>query len=625
MPSDFTEEFSSLAAALAGQFRVEREIGRGGMGVVYLARDLKLDRLVALKVLPSLLATQPVTRERFLREARTAARLAHPNVVPIYRADEAGDTAFFAMAFVDGESLADRLRTRGPFAPAEAVRILRDVAWALAYAHASGVVHRDVKPENILIERQGGRVLVTDFGIAHHTTSSDARLTQDGAMLGTLHYMSPEQVQGLPLDGRSDLYALGVVGFQLLSGRLPFDTLDGPAVLLAHATRPAPRLTELAPSVPAALANVIDRTLAKDPDARYATGEELADALARALAQAPASQRQASDPLPPGLPALVSEVQAAEVWRRAAQLQADALRRIDAQRELASRAAAEQDVALSVPTASYKLQDVVVAAAEAGISRQFVAMALAELPREHVALRDAAGIGISEEVATRYLGTSERSIAVSVPIAASPAKALRALGAILAQPPYSLVFRDSVGGHPLDGGVAVFDLPGVIAGASEAMAGQVNWYWMNLHQSLEARQVQVTLRAEGAGGARSLLTMTADLRPGVRRNVLASRWLSGSIGAISGALGATMLAKAAGIAIVATLGAGGGLAIGVTVLGLASYRLLYRSVVRKARGEMQRALEAVAGAVQAEVVFGEPLSSRRLPPPVVSSLFDSDT
>jgi serine/threonine-protein kinase len=142
----FAREFPGLADALRGQFHVERELGRGGMGVVYLARDERLDRRVALKVLPAHLAGEPATRERFLREARTAARLAHPNVVPVYRADEAGGTAFFAMAFVDGESLADRLRDRGPLAPADAVPILRAVAWALAYAHARGVVTATSSP-----------------------------------------------------------------------------------------------------------------------------------------------------------------------------------------------------------------------------------------------------------------------------------------------------------------------------------------------------------------------------------------------------------------------------------------------------------------------------------------------
>jgi serine/threonine-protein kinase len=171
----FVEEFPALAAALRGQLHVHRELGRGGMGVVFLALDIQLDRLVALKVLPTMLAMVPATRERFLREARTAARLAHPNIVPVYRADAAGGTAFFTMAYVDGESLAERLRDRGPLPPAEAVPILRDVVYALAYAHACGVVHRDVKPENIMLERAtthrslyrgGGRTLVTDFGIA---------------------------------------------------------------------------------------------------------------------------------------------------------------------------------------------------------------------------------------------------------------------------------------------------------------------------------------------------------------------------------------------------------------------------------------------------------------------------
>jgi predicted Ser/Thr protein kinase len=235
----FAHEFPALAEALVGQYHVRRELGRGGMGVVYLAQDERLDRLVALKVLPPALAAGADTRERFLREARTAARLAHPNVVPVHRADEAGGTAFFAMSFVDGESLGDRVRDRGPLPPAEAVPILRDVAWALAYAHARGVVHRDVKPENILLERPTRRTLVTDFGIAHHTmTEESARLTQDGHVLGTVHYMSPEQVTGQALDGRSDLYALGVVAYQALGGRLPFEGLATPAVLVAHATRP---------------------------------------------------------------------------------------------------------------------------------------------------------------------------------------------------------------------------------------------------------------------------------------------------------------------------------------------------------------------------------------------------
>jgi serine/threonine protein kinase len=311
----FAQEFPSLAAALGPSLIVRREIGRGGMGVVFLALDVPLDRLVALKVLPPALALDPATRERFLREARTAARLAHPNVVPVYRADTAGDTAFFTMAYVEGESLAERVRDRGPLPPADAVPVLRDVAYALAYAHARGVVHRDVKPENILLERAtggaGGRTLVTDFGIARHADlhadglaahpDQAARLTQDGHVLGTVHYMSPEQVSGLPLDGRSDLYGLGVVAFQILTGRLPFEGLPAPAVLVAHATRPAPRLLDVAPHVPPALAAVVDRCLAKTPEARFPTGEALAEALGAALEAAAAAdpeRRQAAGDLP---------------------------------------------------------------------------------------------------------------------------------------------------------------------------------------------------------------------------------------------------------------------------------------------------------------------------------------
>lgn len=166
-------EFLSLQAALAGRYSIVREVGRGGMGIVYLAREVALDRLVALKLLPPDMAARPGLRERFLKEARTAARLSHPHIVPIYAVDEVDGFVFFAMAYVEGGTLGERIRDRGPLSNADAVRLLREVSWALGYAHLNGVVHRDVKPENILLEQASGRAMVTDFGIAALAEDAD--------------------------------------------------------------------------------------------------------------------------------------------------------------------------------------------------------------------------------------------------------------------------------------------------------------------------------------------------------------------------------------------------------------------------------------------------------------------
>src|SRR5881397_3895163 len=212
--------FLAFQEAVAGHYALERELGRGGMAVVYLARDVRLDRSVAIKLLPPELAAQDKLRDRFMREARTAARLSHPHIVPIHAVDEVGGFVFYVMAYVDGETLAERVMSRGPLPPAEATRVLREVAWALAYAHAQGVVHRDVKPANILLERGTGRAMVTDFGIARLAAASGE--TAVGELLGTPEYMSPEQAGGDVVDGRSDLYALGAVGFFALTGRPPF-------------------------------------------------------------------------------------------------------------------------------------------------------------------------------------------------------------------------------------------------------------------------------------------------------------------------------------------------------------------------------------------------------------------
>jgi serine/threonine-protein kinase len=252
------------------------------MGFVFLARDVALDRPVAVKLLPPAMAAQPPLRERFLREAQLAAKLSHPNIIPIYSVEQAGDLVFFVMAYVEGETLGQRVRAKGPLNPRDATRVIQEVAWALAYAHLRGIVHRDVKPDNILLEASSGRALVSDFGIARTTDVSGG--TAVGEVLGTAQYMSPEQACGETVDGRSDLYSLGVVGYLAVSGKLPFDAPDIPALLAQQITRPARPIAAVQPGVPRRLADAIDRCLLKEPSQRFQTGEQLADALAQEAA-----------------------------------------------------------------------------------------------------------------------------------------------------------------------------------------------------------------------------------------------------------------------------------------------------------------------------------------------------
>ena len=282
-----SSEFLEFQAALAGEYSLQRELGRGGMGIVYLARDVQLDRDVAVKMLPSDLARTAESRERFLREARTAAGLSHPHIVPIHRVGEAGGFVFFVMSYVEGETLGERLRTRGPLPPADAARVMREVAWALAYAHGRGIVHRDVKPDNILLEAGTGRALVTDFGIAHGGANPGSA-TDPGKIMGTANFMSPEQAVNGPVDGRSDIYALGVVGYLAVSGRLPFEAPNLPALLVRQATEAPTSVLRAAPGLPPALAAAIDRCLARDPGGRFPDGETLAAALAPAPDTRPA-------------------------------------------------------------------------------------------------------------------------------------------------------------------------------------------------------------------------------------------------------------------------------------------------------------------------------------------------
>lgn len=357
-------EIAALAAALAGDYVIESEIGRGGMGIVYRARDVKLDRLVAVKVLPPHLAGVADVRERFLREARTAARLTHPNIVPIHRADELGGHVFFVMGLVQGQSLAEHLRARGQLPSGDVAPLLADVARALGYAHAHGVIHRDIKPENVLIDAASGRAMVTDFGIARLAEAPP--LTATGQVLGTVHFMSPEQVSGDTLDGRSDLYSLGVVGFLALSGQFPFDGATASAVLVAHVTKMAPPLRSVAPAVPGAIAAIIDRCVQREPAARFPDG----DALARALDEA--RTIPSAEPVGAAATPVLSERQAMAVWQRAAELQA-----------LTSAAPAlrppEQAEAARASTQGYRMDHVRDAALEAGISAPYVQRAVEEL------------------------------------------------------------------------------------------------------------------------------------------------------------------------------------------------------------------------------------------------------
>jgi serine/threonine protein kinase len=272
-------ERDRIADVLGAHFQVVRELGRGGMGVVFLARDIALHRLVAIKVLRYEFTSSEEHRERFRREARLTARLSHPGIVPVFGFGEAGDLVYIVMKYVHGESLAERMRREGRVSPDETRRLLRDLALALDSAHRDGVIHRDLKAENILIERGTGRAMLTDFGVALVRSLDPVRADASRAF-GTPHYMSPEQAVGdLALDGRSDLYSLGVLGYYMLSGKLPFDAPTFEALAAKHIGETHVSLHTLVPAAPAALCEAVERALAKERDVRWRSGRELANAL----------------------------------------------------------------------------------------------------------------------------------------------------------------------------------------------------------------------------------------------------------------------------------------------------------------------------------------------------------
>ncbi|NIM47991.1 MAG: protein kinase [Gemmatimonadales bacterium] len=276
-----------LARALAGRYQLDRVLGAGGMALVYLADDLKLGRQVAIKVLRPELAAA-IGRERFLNEVDIAAGLAHPNILPLHDFGEGDGLLYYVMPYVEGESLRDRLAREGPPAVEEALRIAREVADALAHAHAQGIVHRDIKPANILL--LADHAVVSDFGVARAVGEA----AEDRALLattGTPVYMSPEQAAGSPdLDARSDLYSLGCVLYEMLVGEPPYTGPTAQAIIARHAVDPVPSLRTLRATVPDALEQVVTKALAKVPADRYVTGEELADALTTASAETPTWQ-----------------------------------------------------------------------------------------------------------------------------------------------------------------------------------------------------------------------------------------------------------------------------------------------------------------------------------------------
>ncbi len=271
-----------LSESLKDRYLIEHEVGAGGMAVVYRARDVKHDRAVAIKVLrPELAVT--LASERFLREVGIAARLQHPNILPLLDSGSADGNLYYVMPFVDGESLRQRLNRDGQLNVTDTVRILRSVVDALAYAHRNGVIHRDIKPDNVMMS--GRHPLVTDFGIARALSAAatkDHTLTSAGMALGTPAYMSPEQAAADPsVDHRADIYSIGVMGYEMLAGRCPFEGRSFQQILVAHATSTPQPLVEARPGLRADVADIIGKSMAPDPDDRYATADELLEALER--------------------------------------------------------------------------------------------------------------------------------------------------------------------------------------------------------------------------------------------------------------------------------------------------------------------------------------------------------
>jgi serine/threonine-protein kinase len=292
-----------------GTYRLISRLGAGGMGEVWRAEDTKLLRQVAIKILPEQLAADEEWKERFLREARTVAQLNHPNIATIYGIDQQGDTLFIAMELIEGQSLAE-VTAKGPMMPADAVRVAIHVCDGLSEAHAKGIIHRDIKPENIILSPRFVKVL--DFGIAKQIGgTADPSLTQGGMVVGTPHYMSPEQALGRTVDARTDIFSLGVVMYEMLSGNKPFVGESVTEVLLKIVMNEPPDIAGAAFGITSALAGIIRRCMQKQPENRFQDCEQLRTELATSLREDPSNARRSHVPTvavrasdPRGLPAV---------------------------------------------------------------------------------------------------------------------------------------------------------------------------------------------------------------------------------------------------------------------------------------------------------------------------------
>ncbi|MCU1347071.1 MAG: serine/threonine protein kinase [Acidobacteria bacterium] len=285
-----------------GPFRLISRLGAGGMGEVWRAEDARLLRAVAVKILPEGLANDADFKTRFLREARMAAQLNHPNIATIYAVDEQDGRMYIAMELVNGDALSTLIREHR-LGRADAVRIARSTAEALAEAHEHGIIHRDIKPENIIVSPRAVKVL--DFGIARHVgpSADSGKLTEHGMILGTPHYMSPEQALGRTLDTRTDIFSLGVVLYEALSGKLPFSADTVTATMMQTILNEPADIAKVAEGIPEELAAIVRRCLQKKPEERYKTADEVAEALAKVRVTEPARPRAATTPTVPTPPA----------------------------------------------------------------------------------------------------------------------------------------------------------------------------------------------------------------------------------------------------------------------------------------------------------------------------------